>query len=125
MKQKIHGSWDLKSFDIIGNDGVRRPWGDNTKGLLIYVDTGEVSVSINRSLDSEEPDAVLDSILFYSGTYSVEGNVVKHDVQLASSPTRVGKEMIRFADLEGDELTLKTPKESYGIAELVWQRRSL
>ena len=69
------------------------------------------------------PDKDLfDSILFYAGTYRVEENVVRHQVTIASNPARVGKEMVRFATLDGNDLTIKTPQESYGTATIVWRK---
>jgi hypothetical protein len=65
---------------------------------------------------------VLDSILFYAGTYQVDGSTIRHQVTNASSPARIGKEMIRHATLEGDVLTLVTPQESFGRAILRWRR---
>lgn len=120
------GSWELMSFEIDSPEKGKRPWGANTRGLLMYSETGHVSVAINKDVVSTgNPDKDLfDSILFYAGTYTLDGNVVRHQVTLASSPSRVGKEMIRFASLNGDLLTITTPQESYGTATIVWRRIS-
>ena len=123
MKNLIVGAWDLQSFEITDKEKITRSWGENTRGLLIYTATGEVSVSINRDIVSAESNDFLDSILFYSGTHIVEGNVVTHNVIVASSPERVGRKLIRYAELNGDLLLLTTPEESYGKATLLWKRR--
>lgn len=126
MQDKISGSWSLHSFEIEDKTGKRSPWGKNSRGLLIYAPSGEVSVAINRDVDSAETgnkfESIYDSILFYAGTYRMEGNLIRHQVTLASNPDRVGKEMIRFAKLDGDLLTVSTPEESFGKAILVWKR---
>lgn len=126
MAPNVQGSWTLESFEIQSPTGETRPWGANVRGLLIYSEDRLVSVAINKDpVPTEDPhEGILDSILFYAGTYAVEGNVIRHDVSLASSPARVGKEMIRFASLDGDSLTLTTPQETYGVAKLVWRRRA-
>ena len=118
------GSWELKSFEIESPEKGRGPWGANTRGLLVYSATGHVSVAINKDVvDTGNPDKDLfDSILFYAGTYSVEKNTVRLQVTLASNPARVGKEMVRFATLDGNDLTIKTPQESYGTATIVWRK---
>lgn len=67
---------------------------------------------------------IFGSILFYSGTYAVEGDVITHKVTEASNPQRIGKDMIRYAKTEGTRVTLSSPKESFGTAHLVWQRIS-
>lgn len=120
------GTWTLKAFLIESPQGVRSDWGTQAQGMLIYSPSGHMSVSINKAVENDpsqsEAENVLDSILFYSGTYSIEGNVIRHQVTNASNPARIGKEMIRYAELDGDTLTLTTPQESFGRAILVWRR---
>lgn len=120
----IQGSWSLESFDIERLDKTTAPWGQNAHGILIFASTGHMSVSINRDLSQGDSEAqkIFDSILFYSGTYRIEGTTVRHMVQNASNPARIGREMIRYASLDGDVLTLKTPQESFGTATLRWKR---
>lgn len=121
----MQGTWTLESFEL-EKDGQRTPWGTRANGLLIYTATGHMSVSINKAIENDtsqtDLENVFDSVLFYSGTYQVEGDLIRHQVTNASNPARVGKEMIRYAKLEGDKLTLTTPNESFGRAILVWKR---
>ncbi len=120
----IAGVWALEAFDIENLEKINRSWGKNVRGLLQYSETGHVSVAINKDMiatNNADKDA-LDAILFYAGTYTVEGDLVRHQVTVASNPNRVGKEMLRFAKLDGNRLTLTTPQESYGIATLIWTR---
>lgn len=122
----IQGTYKLQSFEIETPEGTRSPWGQRAHGLLIYSDTGHVSVAINKAIENDptqsESENLFDSILFYAGSYSVEGNLIRHQVTEASNPSRVGKEMIRYAEWKGKELHLKTPKESFGQATLVWKK---
>ena len=125
MHDSIIGTWKLESFNIIEPKGETRLWGHNTAGLLLYTIDGHMSVSINRAIDplgSSSPKDLFDSILFYAGTFSIEGNVISHKVTNASNPSRIGKEMIRYAKLQEGLLELKSPVESFGQAVLVWQR---
>jgi hypothetical protein len=125
MKSTIIGVWNLEAFTILPKEGGSRPWGEGLRGLLIYTESGHVSVSINRNLLPKSGNAekdVLDSVLFYAGTYSVEGNVIRHQVNQATNPDRIGREMIRFAALENTTLKLATPDEAFGKAELVWRK---
>ncbi len=122
---EICGTWKLDSFEI--EDPTKRitPWGRNVHGLLIYADSGHMSVSINKAIDQDsesEIENLFDSILFYSGTYQFDGSVIRHQVTNASNPARIGKEMLRFASLEGSVLTLVSPQESFGRAILRWRR---
>lgn len=125
LAKEVIGSWKLKSFQIESPEGATRDWGQNTHGLLIYSATGQMSVSINKDVvwesESEHED-LFDSILFYAGTYQVQGNVIRHQVTEASNPSRIGKDMIRYADLSDKQITLTTPQESFGRAILIWEK---
>ena len=125
MEKQIIGTWTLDSFQIEPLEGVKRSWGNGIHGLLIYAATGHMSVSINKDVVKEsesELEDLFDSILFYAGTYTVEGNLIRHQVTEASNPTRIGKEMLRYAETQGNTITLTTPKESFGRAILVWRK---
>ena len=125
LPQQLIGTWTLEAFEIESPDGTVKPWGQNTHGLLIYTNTGHLSVSINRDVvqkSENEFEKLFDSILFYSGTYKIENNVIRHQVTEASNPNRIGKEMIRYAEIKEDIVTLTTPKESFGIARLIWKK---
>ena len=125
MKNEVVGTWNLESFEIENTQKQVRNWGSNTHGLLIYTADGHMSVSINKDLEKKsdvEAQNIFDSILFYSGTYSVDGSTIKHKVTQASNPTRIGKEMLRFAKLENNLLTLASPEESFGRAILKWRK---
>lgn len=125
MKSYVVGTWELQSFEIEDRQGNLRPWGAGTHGLLLYTSSGYMSVSINKNVQKKSDNDGqnnFDSILFYSGTYSVDAKVIKHLVTQASNPARIGKEMIRYADLQGDILILESPKESFGKAILKWKK---
>lgn len=125
MKTDVIGTWDLQSFEIEDLQGNLRPWGAGVHGLLLYTNSGHMSVSINKNVEKKSDNDGqnnFDSILFYSGTYSVDGKIIKHLVTQASNPARIGKEMIRYAVLQGDVLTLESPKESFGKAILKWKK---
>lgn len=124
MKNQVTGTWELQSFEIEDLQGNLRAWGAGTHGLLLYTNSGHMSVSINKHVEKKSDNDgqnIFDSILFYSGTYSVDGKVIKHNVTQASNPARIGKEMIRYAELQDDVLTLESPKESFGKAILKWK----
>ena len=125
IAKELQGTWTLERFDIEPNEGAIRPWGKSTHGLLIYSSSGHMSVSINKDVEREsenEAEDLFDSILFYAGTYKVEGNTIRHLVTEASNPARIGKEMIRYAELSNGQVTLTTPMESFGRAILVWKK---
>lgn len=124
----IHGTWELVEFVLERTNGQQDQWGNQVRGYLFYSPTGQMSVSINRapSLNSDANCSVaevnFDAGLFYAGTYKLDGSIIVHQVEIASDLRRVGKEMLRFARLDGDTLTLKSPKEDFGTAVLKWRR---
>ncbi len=122
----VLGTWKLVSFEIQDPTGLRRDWGQDSQGLLIYVPSGHMSVSINKTPevdpDQTATESLLDSLLFYSGTYRIEGSLIRHQVTQASNPSRIGKEMLRYAGVSEDILTLTTPEEAFGRAILTWKR---
>ena len=123
--EQIQGTWLLDAFEIVEKGAAARNWGTNTHGLLIYAPSGYMSVSINKDVSagsSNEFENLFDSILFYSGSYEVEGDLIRHQVTEASSPGRIGREMLRYAKFDATRLVLKTPEESWGHAILTWKR---
>ncbi len=122
------GTYQLESFVIEQADGTRADWGRNMRGLLIYTSSGHVSVSINRDieiLESGDPQDVLDSMLFYAGTYQIHGNEIHHHVTIASNPDRIGKTLTRSLSFDSQLLTLTSPFESFGRAIVQWRKYEL
>lgn len=125
MSLNVIGTWKLLSFEIEKPDGEIKQWGQNPQGLLIYAESGHMSVSINKDIENKtehEAQNLFDSILFYSGTFTVNDNTIKHQVTQASNPNRIGKELIRYSQLENGILTLESPIESFGKAILKWKK---
>lgn len=124
-KSVLVGVYKLERFEIEETASKVKYWGINSTGLLIYTTDGYMSVSINRDVEnksSNEAQNYFDSILFYSGTFTVDKDIIKHQVANASNPTRIGKELVRYAKLDGNVLTLTSPKESFGTAILTWRK---
>ncbi len=120
------GSWKLLSFQIEDTAGVKRDWqGGGAEGILIYSKAGLVSVAINASPATfkqlKNPEELLERSLFYAGTYTVKGNEIIHQVQLAINPARIGETMIRSFELKDKNLTLKGSGE-YGASIILWER---
>lgn len=124
----IQGPWELLDFVLERHSRLKEQWGANVRGYLFYAATGHMSVSINRDPSPNLPDAAnqaqanFNAGLFYAGTYKLQGSTIVHQVTVASDLRRVGKEMLRFASLDGETLTLKSPREDFGTAVLAWRR---
>ena len=124
--EQIIGTWILLSFELEDQDGTRRSWGRGIHGVLIYASTGHMSVSINKAIEEEpgqnETENFFDSVIFYAGTFSISDSTLLHNVTEASNPARIGKNLVRYAHLDGDVLELVSPPESFGRAVLRWKR---
>lgn len=137
--QLLVGSWKLISFesrDASGN--VSHPWGEDTKGYLIYNADGYMSVAImssNRAKFSsgdlkggtdQEKAAAADSYISYCGTYEIKQDMVVHHIELSFFPNWIGIDQNRMLSIDGNQLTLSTPPIVVAGVEqthhLVWER---
>jgi hypothetical protein len=106
-------SW-LTKFD--GGETVE-PYGPNAKGRLVLTPDGRWIIMLtgaNRepAKSVEEKAALLDSMLAYSGAYTVEADQITTHVEMSSNEIYTGanQNQTRFFRLEGDRLTLRTPE---------------
>ena len=135
------GTWRLRSWKNLADDGEAvDPLGECPVGYIFYNSDGYMSVEIMapdrvpyRDADAfggtlEERAHAISTYLSYSGPFEVlsDRDVVIHHIEVCSYPNWVGNAQVRFAKLEGDQLTLSTkPMTFHGVersAQLVWER---
>jgi hypothetical protein len=117
------GTWKLIDFKITKPDGQSKDWGPKSNGILIYDETGHMSTSINSGADVNEAAKDLDKhILFYAGTYQLKNNQITHFVTNASNPLRIGKSLIRNAEISNQKYLRLTADGDYGQASLLWEK---
>jgi hypothetical protein len=145
-KSDLIGTWQLVDFFIQAPNLQLTSWGEACTGLLFYTNDNHMSVSINKNVESKsdiEEKNFFDSILFYSGTFKIESIkensaelldnpftnstfAIKHTVQQASDPHRIGKELLRYTGFDSNSentyLTLSSPVESFGRGVIRWQK---
>ena len=108
------------------------------KGYLIYSPEGYMSVPFmkeDRRLFAsgdirggtvDEKIEAFNGYVSYCGRYSVEGDVVIHDIEVSLFPNWVGERQERFFEFDGNQLTLSTPLQLVGglslSSHLVWVR---
>jgi hypothetical protein len=126
MKKKdFTGTWKLVSSEFRLPDGqVTYPYGKDATGMLIYSDSGYMSVQIMRQQrlvftsgdrlkgTTEEIKYAFEGYAAYFGTYHVnekEGTVT-HQVEGSLFPNWAGVNQKRFFELSDDQLTLRTPE---------------
>jgi hypothetical protein len=122
----LHGCWRLTSFVIEDPQGARAPWRGTSTGLLIYTSSGHMSVSFNSPVAADaDLQELWDSALLYSGRYQFDAarSSILHQVEHASDPARIGKELVREAYFDGEELVL-VGRGDFGVASVRWRKES-
>ena len=133
------GTWRLISYAELDDAGAKYPWGENVVGRITYEPSGRMSVQMARSdrprlstsdLAALRPDEYREAFLSYFsyfGRYTVREGVVVHHVESASIADLVGTDQVRYCEMAGRRLTLRTPplnlsagREAVLVA--VWER---
>jgi len=119
--ETVIGTWRLISFAAqdVETGGVTRPWGEAPIGFLTYTRGGRMSAVLTagqRQAESGSAEQRMEARarLFmtqtaYAGSYTLTPDGVVHHVEVASFPDWVGRDQVRYASLDGDTLTIKTP----------------
>lgn len=113
-RPELLGSWALESFEVREPGGLRRPFGDHPRGLILYTDDGWMSAHLAPS-----PGIKPDDHICYGGRFELDEAtaVVHHDVTLSTMPELLESPQLRNVRIDGDALTLSTDE-----ATLVWRR---
>jgi hypothetical protein len=118
VSKQLVGSWRLTDWvlQVVG-EGSREPFGPNPNGRLVMTPEGHWTVIITGAdrrpaKTNDEKLALFDSVLAYSGLYTVEGDRITVKVEMSSNEVFTGSNQIqtRFFTLEGDKLTVRTPE---------------
>jgi catechol 1,2-dioxygenase len=135
------GVWRLEAIRDRLPDGrvVDHPdFGPGPDGLLVYTDSGHVSVQFMRRgrtawreegapTDAERAEAAR-GYGAYAGRFAVDADagIIRHHVETALIPNRVGVTLERAFAFEGERLTLSPPgftRRGVAVARsLVWRR---
>lgn len=137
----LAGTWELVSWTATADDGVTTfPFGKDARGQLIYGRDGRMSLQLMRSDRAGYSDmaagtdaelaAAMRGYFGCFGTYvvNVEEQLVTHTLEGATNPGWVGKDQVRFWELEGDRLILRTAPMATNVTsarsrhELTWRR---
>ena len=114
------GSWLLERWSIAYPDGRpdALPFGADALGLLVYAADGWMSATMCRAgreslapalagrAAAAERVQAFDGYLAYAGRWSVQGDVVRHDVSMSMNPVLLGTPQLRRAQLDGARLLL-------------------
>jgi Lipocalin-like domain len=135
----VVGRWRLVSYVARAEDGsVAYPLGQNPTGGLIYTAGGWMSAQLGatdrshlatddlRGGTESDRAAAYDSYFAYCGTYAISGDNIVHNVEMCLLPNWVGTEQVRYFEVNGNELLLRTPPIEIGgttlVNDLTWAR---
>jgi hypothetical protein len=137
LSASLFGSWRLISFQlkIVGAEGEPKDiFGPNPIGRIIFSPEHRVVVFISKAgrrppTNESEAAALLASMTAYTGKFRLDGDKFITSVDGAWNEVYTGTEQVRYFELVGDKLSLRTPEQQSAIligkrtiATLVWQR---
>jgi|GEM_PF-740834 len=136
----IEGRWEIVSWRQAYDDGrVALPMGEHLTGFADYRN-GRVTIMLAQAdrphfatggqwdASLAEKARAYETGLFYAGRYAVDGDMVLHEIEIASYPNWVGSTQKRRMMLQGNRLQLQarledgTPQARSAILE--WCRVS-
>ena len=131
--EDLIGTWSLRSVEEHRQRRlVRRPLAARRSTHAANVAIGRPSRALPRRRrvrrHPEERSEAISTYLSYSGPFEVlaDQDTVIHHIQICSFPNWIGNAQVRFANLDGNLLTLSTkPMTFQGVersAHLVWER---
>lgn len=133
------GAWDMLGEEDVDEQGVPVHEPVSRRGRVVYTAGGHVSVvstpAIRRPVPSTGSRPVLtgataDDILTavagcaaYCGRYDVDGDIVRHHVEVALNPNAIGTALTRRFELDGDRLTFfAAPVHGGAFLRIRWRR---
>lgn len=117
--KSLLGTWKLTGWTlrVVGEMEDKEPFGPNPKGRLVMTPEGYWTVIItgadrHPATTSEEKIALFDSVLAYSGKYTIEGDKITIRVDMSGNETFTGANQVqtRFFRLDGERLIVRTPE---------------
>jgi Lipocalin-like domain len=135
-KERFIGTWTLVSLTSGANQTL--PYGPNPKGTLMADANGRFSITVVRSDlpkfasnnrmsgTPEENKAIVQGIIAYFGTYSIDEatHVLTVNIEGSTFPNFTGGTQTRILSFDGDEVTYFNPTPSMGGSAKVTYRRA-
>lgn len=125
--EKIIGTWRLKTFLRITEEGKKLPWCPGAFGLISYGKDGFMSASINcpKGTLKDAPSQAYGNKILYSGHYYIDdkGQVI-HVVENSSHPTLIGKKLPRTVESVNEKTLVLTGNAAKvkGRFHIVWEK---
>ena len=140
MNNELIGLWKLQTWTLTdANNKVIHPFGSDALGVLIYTEGGYMSVHVMKkkyqlnqsgsALEAtpQEAQQILQSYFSYCGKYSIDHKrqIVQHDIELMTTPNRIGTTVERHYQLKDSMLILSHKQPHKGEekdSQLIWHR---
>jgi len=115
--KQLAGTWKVVSLitKFNGGDAVE-PFGPKPNGRLVLTAEGQLIIILARAnrepaKNLEEKAALLDSMLAYSGKYTIEGNrmMIRVDTSWNEIYSGANQNQTRFFSIDGDKLVIRSP----------------
>jgi hypothetical protein len=110
--RQLLGTWELVAWTRITPSGeASYPMSDKASGRIIYDASGLMSAFLMdpaHVTGGAPPAKGAHHFLSYSGRYAIKGDIVEHDVDLASDPKFVGLILRRRIVQDGEQIVLET-----------------
>jgi Lipocalin-like domain len=132
LSSNLAGSWKLVSFNFEFEDGEKvQAYADGQGSLIITAERFSAIVSDNSRKLTGAPASFFEGMMAYTGLYSVEGNAIVVNVDVAWHPAWVGSKQIRYFTIEDDELSIVSAVQEHpkhpgrkGRGVIYWRRES-
>jgi len=139
QKHRIEGRWMIESWRQVYDDGrVVLPLGEHVTGFAEYRE-GRVTIMLARAdrarfttggqwdASQQEKARAYETGLFYAGRFSIEGDTVLHQIEIASYPNWAGSTQKRRMVLQGGDTLHLVARLEDGTPEarsaiLQWRR---
>ena len=139
MTDRLLGTWKLVSAvrEEIPSCTKVNLFGDKPQGFLSYgadrrmialITRGDRKAPANGRATSSEAEALYRGMLSYAGGYTVDGDVVTHDVDLSWNESFTGSKQKRHFKLDGNRLILSTPQSpdpidgKMSVRRMTWEK---
>ncbi len=115
-RSQVQGIWKLVSYkvEIQATGQKESPMGQNPTGYVIFTPEGRVFFIL--AAEGRKPAKtvqnradLLNSLVAYTGTYSMKGDKWITKVEVAWNPEWIGTEQERFFKVDQDQLQVFTP----------------
>ena len=128
---ELIGAWSLVSSTNYKNDIGKPTFGEPPSGQIQYTKDGRMSAFLMDPDWVERGDSRADSFtefFAYAGRWVLDGDQVRHHIEFASVPGKVGTDFVRtLTILDNRRIELMTAPETSKsgavyVTKLVWKR---